>query len=214
MNSLHRGIEELRKGSPSFVVTALIAGLAWWISHAVDRVSSAPTVEYRIEQIATYDSGSGAKPCRCVLVSAQNLSTQLFKNVRLELTVEHGKIESLVDFVGVNEMAPAIQNQSIGNGDLALTLPELQPRAAFKLVASYTSAGAVPSIFVQSSDSAVQLTKPSLATYFSRHEDWLVGLALLALAGFAAIVVTGRFFVPVILCALVALLVSLVELLL
>lgn len=209
MTVAQRTVAELRKGSPSFVVTALVTAVAWWISHTVDRVTTEPTLEYRIEKISNFSKDGQQAPCQCVVLTVENLSSLLFKGVRLELTSKGGHFTDLVAFVSLGEMSGSPESVDVGNDDLAVTLGQLQPGAKFQIIGKYTGAIGTPEVFVASSEAAIHLTTPSLQTYFARHEGLLLGLLLILLAAFATIVVTGLLFESIVVAATLVFIVTL-----
>ena len=184
----------LSADSAPYLVTLAIAGIAWAITHTVDRIVTSPIVEYDI----VYETGDGVTK---VVVRLENLSTGTgFRNVTFvlreaardaDIAFDCKECRSLV--IGTAPVSTTGYAADSTTQSVTFRVPSLPPGGRVDLVAHYTGQ-ARPIFLVKEDGSDIRLLEPSLETWFARHESNVIlaiiafWLALLAVT----VVVAGR----------------------
>lgn len=172
-----RLLAALRGDSPPYIVTLLLAALAWYVTHLVDRARETPLVEASIA-VAAAATGPGGE--RHATLEIENLSDRLFRAVGFELLMSDagGAITGFEKPIAYAPAVPMTEAPELANGGMSFTLPYLQPENRLSLSFRYTGGG-TPRLVVAQSASAILVTPPSCTTFFVRHEA-LVLLGLIA----------------------------------
>ena len=192
MTALLRFMAALLSPSSSipYVVTILLGACGWGILHVIDRVTSAPSVEYctRLDQSNT------------LTVHIQNLSYgQRFRNLTflLRSNPQHPFAEP-----HIRGIPPAFHDQapprlSADSTEVQLHIPILDPGARF--VGSVVYGGSdIPSLRLISAMSPVRLWPCSAFTLLLKHQIWFIVSfsAFLILASFGLLALSRHLHGP------------------
>lgn len=166
----------------SFLLTVLLGAVAWSITHIVDRITSAPTVEYSV----VIQKGFRADAPNRTIVTLQNLSSKTsFENVTVILR-KKSPSDVLTFIEDKSEAAPqapmwasdvAIAEQPAA---VAFNIPILAPHN--KIVLSVEFNGSDTPAFTArtrpNSNDSILFREPSLATFLVKHETPIIALLL------------------------------------
>jgi len=191
----HKLLQTMRLGSPPFALVVLVGAAAWWITHTVDRITGAPTIEYSIEEDRLETCIDGIQ-CGEVTVQLNNLSNESFRKVTFELFFLNG-VGSFEKEVKIEMQAPAWGPRQVINNSRAISVEFqlLQPGAKANITARYAGDD-VTVFFLKESDDSIKLITPSIETFFVKNEHTLLGFAISILVVFTIFVVTGSILLP------------------
>lgn len=159
--------------APYFVTLAL-ALFGWSANHIVNRITDAPTLEYRIDEPTQEESKVG-KALSTQLITLTNLTRkQTFENLSVMLVARKGStLDS--DRLQLRPLAPAFEGddswESEG-GRATFTIPKLHPGSSVQVVSAYT--GNNPPVFRIKSQGTVFATKANWETWFVRNEIFIL----------------------------------------
>lgn len=169
-----------RKEVP-FLVTLFAACAGWAINHVVDRVLDSPTIVYKTDIVAASNG-------KIVKVTMTNLSKQAFFGLKFEIQAPGIRI---CDTPPKYEPPawPSNKPPAQGTDGVAFIIDQLHPSWEMSMCAKLN--GDKTPVFLlretgssssqgESSKQAVRLVKPSLETFFVRHNLILMGLLALA----------------------------------
>jgi hypothetical protein len=159
--------------APYFVTLAL-ALFGWSANHVVNRITDAPTLEYRIEEPKEEKSTSG-QPLWTQNITLTNLTRkQTFENLSVMLIARKGSTLAS-DQLKLRPVPPAFEGddswESEG-GRATFTVPKLHPGSSVQVVSAYT--GDKPPVFRIKSQGTVFATKANWETWFVRHEIYIL----------------------------------------
>lgn len=174
-----------RTDSPPFILTVIIGAAAWWITHTVDRAISQPIVEFSIRETSVdceeYES------CKSVILRIENLSDTRFSEVEFELQTRNleGKFIGQAK-VAMEPPAGKISKTKVVNDSLLISFEEFHPRFVGVFNAKYANGDQLV-LLLKKSATSMKLVKPSMETFFVRHEFVLLfgALELLFVTGLA-----------------------------
>ncbi|HMJ92682.1 MAG TPA: hypothetical protein VK472_01140 [Allosphingosinicella sp.] len=154
----------------SIFITAVIAAFGWLVTHYVDRLTSAPTVEYRIESKAV---PAGYRH----FYRLHNLSrTKAFGPIKLNLQAyENNPIQAYRFY----PLEPASEGEDASNvqaGAAEFMVPKLLPGAEIVIMLR-TAADNRPIMKVDSAD-VIRLTPRNLETWIVVHEMTVVSILI------------------------------------
>lgn len=204
----------LRMERLPFALTALIAAAGWGVIHIVDRVTTTPAVEVRVEELAPTtqlqvrasvgeDGESVPTDGRRFILT--NLSRSvLFRDLTVKLDCRHGSDDPSCGIVAVGVVgrppadSPAWLIPKAHPKLAHVPLPFLHPGQRVEVFVTFIGPG-TPDLRLADPDPAdkedqvrtggervpVRLVTPSLATWFVRHEEAVVGIASAGWAGLA-----------------------------
>jgi hypothetical protein len=180
------GVSVLNKEVP-YLVTVLVAILAWSITHIADRVVTSPTVEFSLR---AEKSSSG----QTIKVTLRNLSDRSFVNLRFELQGNNIRPCSRPMVFEPPAWASSSGPEQ-GTDAVAFQVSQLQPGWTVILCGSYQANDQEPLFVLKSSQNnqAIMLRRPGLATWILRFETALIAtLAIAAALAIAVWLAAGR----------------------
>lgn len=169
----------LRAASPPFILTLLMAAIAWWISHTVDRITSAPTVKYSLEE--GRDNSCHPSPCLTVTFRIHNLSDTLFENLVFNIEPANAETKSRLEGATPITESPAMTPQVVeANNAFTVAFSQLHPGAKATVSARISELTPIVVTLINS-DKAINLVKPSIETVFVECEMWLLLAGLIGM---------------------------------
>lgn len=167
-----------------------MAAIAWWISHTVDRITSAPTVKYSLEE--GRDSSCRPSPCHTVTFRIHNLSDTLFGNLVFNIEPADADTKARLDGATPVTESPAMTPQVVeANNAFTVAFSQLHPGAKATVSARLSEPTPIVVTLVNS-DKAINLVKPSIETMFVEHEKWLLLIGLIVMVGLTFLVLRRR----------------------
>lgn len=157
-------------GKIPFLITLILAIIGWAVTHLVDRISSAPTIEFRTSTRA-YTGNN------IFIVQLTNLSSDhAFRNLLLQLQAPSG---GKVTGLHILPVQPAFEGDDpthvAQSGDAWFKFAELQPEGTFYAEATYV--GDPPKVRISLPTKSARIVAPSLETALVRNElAVLIGL--------------------------------------
>jgi hypothetical protein len=173
-----------------YIITLIVAALAWTLTHIVDRLLAAPLLTYQHQIIE-----NGGK--KSLYLTLKNITKdKTFQNVHLILTAAPGG--SIAD-AAVIPIQPAWEGDQPGvtaGRTFAYTFSKMQPESQYEISISYS--GNDPPTLRMSSDGTISFVSPSWETWIVENEisllAWLLiaGIICLVFATMAASYLTPR----------------------
>lgn len=159
--------------APYFVTLAL-ALFGWSANHIVNRITDAPTLEYRIDE-PTQDDSTPSRAFWTQRITLTNLTRkQTFDNLSVILVARKGSTLAS-DHLQLRPVAPAFEGdeswESEG-GRATFTVPKLHPGSSVQVVSAYT--GKSPPVFRIKSQGTVFATRANWETWFVRNEIFIL----------------------------------------
>ncbi len=146
-----------------FIVTLVIAGMAWTLSHIVDPLLATPMLLYRIQVV-----NDGGK--KSIYVTLKNITRdKTFRDVRVVITAALGDTLANHNVIAVQ---PAWEGDQPGVREgrtFDFTFPEIQPNGQFEMTASYRTATR-PSLRISDPSGTVDAITPCVETFLVEHE--------------------------------------------
>jgi hypothetical protein len=146
-----------------FIVTLIIAGMAWTLSHIIDQLLATPMLLYSTQVINT-----GGK--KSVYLTLKNITRdKTYRDVRVIITAAPG--DTLADRA-VIPVQPAWEGDQSGMREgrtFDYTFPEIQPNWQFEMTASYKTQS-TPSLRISSSNGTIDTVTPSVETFLVENE--------------------------------------------
>ncbi len=146
-----------------FIVTLIIAGMAWTLSHIVDQLLATPMLLYSIQVL-----DAGGK--KSVYLTLKNITRdKTYRDVRVIITAAPG--DTLTDRAVIS-VQPAWEGDQSGVREgrtFDYTFPEIQPNWQFEITASYQTLGR-PSLRISASNGTIDAVTPSLETFLVENE--------------------------------------------
>lgn len=163
-----------------FVTTIIIGALGWLLTHYVDRLTTAPTVEYSI-----YSGKHGSGPQYWHVFRFRNINrVQGYGPLKLTFQAPSSPIRAY----WLRPVEPGSEGEefpNVGPQSAEFTIPKLLPNGAVKVMLR-TAGQARPVVSVESA-SDIRLTRSGFETWLVRHELTVMGALILiwgaALAG-------------------------------
>jgi hypothetical protein len=155
-----------------YIVTLIIAGLAWTITHIVDRLLATPMLTYQIQELA--ENGK-----RSVYITLNNIERdRAFRDVRLTLTAAPGDSLSNPVIIPVEPASEGDQPGMQAGRTFDFKFPEIQPGGRFEISASYKGPTR-PSLRISLANGSIYAVQPSTETFLVEHEiEVLTGLVV------------------------------------
>jgi hypothetical protein len=129
----------LRAKEPPFLCALLLAGMAWAVTHIVDRVTSAPLISYQLREDATEPELSVPKEDRLGEFVLRNLTlSTVFTDVTFAVHAQGGQISGRLipdDSFLSPKTDTAVANERLYGDTMMLfyTIPEFHPGQSWKL---------------------------------------------------------------------------------
>jgi hypothetical protein len=162
-----------------YIVTIIVAGLAWALTHVVDRLLGTPLLTYQTQ--ITESSGK-----KSLYVTLKNITRdKTFRNVRVILTAATG---DLITNAAVIPIQPAWEGDEPGTREgrtFDFKFSEMQPGSQFEI--SVTFGGIDQPTLRMSTDDTINFVRPSWETWIVENEISL--LACLVVLGIIALLV-------------------------
>jgi hypothetical protein len=169
-----------------YLVTLIVAGLAWTITHLADRLLAAPLLTYHSQILAS----AGKKS---FYLTFKNITRdKTFRNVRLILTAARGDVLTEAAVIPVQPAWEGDQPGTTAGRTFEYTFSEMQPGSQFEV--SVVFGGPDRPTLRMSTDGTINIMTPSWQTYVVENEVWMlvwlfaIGLLLL----FVASVISSR----------------------
>ena len=173
-----------------FFVTLVLAIIGWAVAHIVDRVVTAPTIEFRTSTL--HQDGQ-----KILGVTLTNLTAdKTFRGLRLVLVSPPGGTIQLMEVFPVEPAfegdEPATVESNSVRSSASFRFAEIQPEGSLEARASYR--GQMPRIRITLDSGTARLVRPSIETWLARHEFGvfcglvLLGVLLLGATGIWRIV--------------------------
>jgi len=163
-----------------YIVTLVVAGMAWTLSHIVDPLLATPMLMYSIQVL-----NDGGK--KSIYLTLKNITRdKTFHDVRVIITAAPG--DTLANRA-VIPVQPAWEGDQPGVREgrtFDFTFPEIQPNGQFEMTASYRTETR-PSLRISEPKGTVDPITPSVETFLVEHEIALFG----GLLAFWIIVLAG-----------------------
>jgi|SRR5437588_3910779 len=178
----------IRSDKVPYVVTLLLAGIAWSTTRIVDRVTQIPILEFCIRE----QSQGGERAVSC---NVTNLCYKIFRDLNLYLTTEDaGTHIQRPEIAYIKPIMPNIlkdKTPELEDETATYTLTELQPFCTASLRAAVKGSGLVSLRYNSSSTEPIRLVGWGLSTFIVRHE---IGIYMgLVICWLVALVVYGFF---------------------
>jgi hypothetical protein len=142
-----------------YILTIVVAGLAWAATHLADRLLSSPMVKYSIQRIA--DKGN-----QTLYLTFKNITRdKTFKQLQLVLTAPSDGVITTGAVIPVQPASEGDQPYQVAGRTFAFTFPEFQPGWQIELSVGYTGS-AEPSLRLSSPDQVIYAVKPNIETFF------------------------------------------------
>jgi hypothetical protein len=159
-----------------YVVTILIAALAWAITHMADRLLSSPMIKYSEQKI----SSNGEQT---LFLTFKNITRdKTFKKLQIILTAATDGVITSGAIIPAQPAWEGDQPYQVAGRTFEFTFPEFQPGWEIEISANYTGS-AQPTLRLSSPEQTVYAIRPSLKTLVVEYDvELLTGLA--AVGGF------------------------------
>jgi hypothetical protein len=157
-------------GKIPFLFTLILTIIGWAVAHVVDRISTAPTIEFE-----TSNRVRGSE--KVFIVQLTNLSSdRTFRGLQLQL---QAPTASKVTALYIRPVEPGFEGDEpthvAQTGDAWFKFAELQPEGTFFAEATYT--GDPPKVRISLENGTARVVAPSLETFLVRYEvKVLIGL--------------------------------------
>jgi hypothetical protein len=167
-----------------YVVTLIVAALAWAVTHIVDRLLTTPLLTYRSQII----QGAGNKSLYLTLKNITKDKT--FRNVHLIITSAQGEVMRDPAVIPIQPAWEGDQPWTLSGSTLEYNFSEIQPGSQFEV--SVTFAGREQPTVRMSSENTIDFARPSWETWIVENENFLLacllgfGIIALILAAFFA----------------------------
>lgn len=163
-----------------YIVTLVVAGLAWTLTHIVDRLLATPMLTYHFQELT-----DGAK--KSVYVTLENIGRdKVYRDVRITLTAAQGDSLSNPVIIPVEPASEGDEPGERAGRTFDFKSPEIQPGGKFEISTSYSAANR-PTLRIAMQSGSIYALQPSVETYLVKHEMGILAVLmfawLIALAG-------------------------------
>jgi hypothetical protein len=156
-----------------YIVTIVIAGIAWTITHMADRLLSTPMVKYTIEQISS-------KNGQTAFLTFKNITRdKTFKQLQVILAASSDGVITAGAVIPVQPASEGDQPYQVAGRTFVFTFPEIQPGWQIEISADYTGS-ALPSLRMSSPEQTIYAITPSLKSLVVEYDIEI--LTILALS--------------------------------
>jgi hypothetical protein len=160
-----------------YIVTLIVAGLAWTITHIVDRLLTTPLLTYQSQII----ENGGKKSLYLTLKNVTREKT--FRNVRMILTAAHGDLITDAAVIPIQPAWEGDQPGTLSGRTFDYTFLEMQPGSQFEV--SLTFGGSDQPTVRLSTDGTISFVHPSWETWLVENEiyvlAWVLGVGIILL---------------------------------
>jgi hypothetical protein len=151
-----------------YIVTIVMAGLAWTLTHIVDRLLTTPLLSYQIQQL----QGDGKKSFYLTLKNITRDKT--FHNLRIIITAAADSLLTEPAIIPVQPASEGDQPFSLEDRTLDFTFPEIQPGWQFEISAGFQGEK-IPTLRMSlMGDQTLYAVTPSLETFLVEHDIGLL----------------------------------------
>lgn len=156
-----------------YIVTIVVAALAWALTHMADRLLSTPMVKYTIQELS---SNTG----KTVFLTFKNITRdKAFKGLQILLTASSDGLITTGSVIPVQPASEGAQPYQVAGRTFEFTFPEFQPGWQIEISADYTGS-ARPSLRMSSPEQTIYAVVPSLKSFLVEYDIEI--LLLLALS--------------------------------
>ena len=170
-----------------YIVTVLMAGLAWALTHFVDRLLTTPMLRYEVQN---FSSPSG----QTQYLTFHNITRdKTFRKVRLTLTAPDDGVFTGAVVIPIQPASEGDTPYQMAGRTFEFTFPELQPGWRVEISSTYTGSSP-PSLRLSSPDQTIYTVTSSFQTLLVQHEleALLLLAALWAVILFIVWILSGR----------------------
>jgi hypothetical protein len=168
-----------------FFVTLALAIAGWAATHAVGRITGAPTVEYESRPSVSAPLPSEPKAMLQTVRLSNLTRSRTFKNLAIVLMTPQGT-KILDETTEIVAIAPAFEGNDswqYRGGMARYVVPKVHPGWTYLVRIGYV--GERPPVLHLESEESIFVTRPTWETFLVRREVWV----LLAIASFWALFV-------------------------
>jgi hypothetical protein len=160
-----------------YLITVLVAGIGWAVTHSVDRVLASPTLMYetRINHSGNINQYT---------ITLNNITRdERFDDLTFTVLIRDGKCAGdpkvypalpAPEIKQPPECQDAVVESQTNVADATFEIPQIHPGWSMDLVTNFYGEGA-PHFRFQTKKDSVRLVRPSLETWFVVHEMWILG---------------------------------------
>ena len=160
-----------------YIVTLIVAGLAWTLTHIVDRLLATPLLTYQQQIIE-----NGGK--KSLYLTLRNITRdKTFRNVRLIVTATPGGTIIDASVIPIQPAWEGDQPGTMAGRTFAYTFSEMQPDSQYEV--SVTYGGSDPPTLRMASDGTISFVHRSWETWVVENEisllAYLLGFGIISL---------------------------------
>lgn len=162
----------------TLIITALFTAIGWGTTHIVDRLNSAPIVEF---DETYYKNNTSTKH---ELIVTNLTSDKVFSNLEIAVHTED-ELLSIIEKTNVNSDPPAWEGSSNGiisqsKKSVKFTIEKLHPRWTIHLITQYSGPGKfIVKIMSVGGDQSIYVMEKGATSFLVRNEIYMIALMII-----------------------------------